>query len=164
MTERAASTEAARRSFEAFWEAERQGLYAAVTMALGNADLATEAVDEAFVRAYTRWEKVGEYDNPAGWIYRVAVNWARSWLRRATRRPHASWEGLVGAAPVAVDTSLVSALSDLPRSTRDAIVLRYYLDWPVTWIAGALDAPEGTVKSWINRGLKSLRSQLEVSS
>ena len=36
------------------------------------------------VRAYARWDKIGAYDNPGGWVYRVGLNWARSARRRFT--------------------------------------------------------------------------------
>src|SRR4051794_25858396 len=64
------------RSFEEVYRGERGALVRALALALGDPDLATEAVDEAFARAYERWTQVGALERPAGWIYRVALNWA----------------------------------------------------------------------------------------
>jgi predicted RNA polymerase sigma factor len=36
-------------------------------------DAAEDAVQEAFVQAYVRWNRVGQLDDPAGWVRRVAV-------------------------------------------------------------------------------------------
>jgi RNA polymerase sigma factor (sigma-70 family) len=149
--------------FEAFWRANRQQLYGALAVALGDAGLAAEAVDEAMVRAYQRWATVGRYDNPSGWVYRVAVNWARSWIRRA-RRPPPRPGTLVAEAPALQDETLQAAVRALPVQHRDVIVLRYHLDWPIAWIASALDVPAGTVKSRLHRGLEQLRADLEVTS
>ena len=46
---------------------------------------------QAMARAYLHWAKVGLYDNPSGWVYRVGMNRATSWLRR--RRRHAGRAG-----------------------------------------------------------------------
>jgi DNA-directed RNA polymerase specialized sigma24 family protein len=39
-------------------------------------------VSEAFARALAAWPRVRTMDSPGGWLYRVALNQARSWLRR----------------------------------------------------------------------------------
>jgi RNA polymerase sigma factor (sigma-70 family) len=98
----------------------------------------------------------------AGWVYRVAVNWARSWIRRARRQPPRPGT-LVAEAPALQDETLQAAVRALPVQYRDVIVLRYHLDWPIAWIASALDVPAGTVKSRLHRGLEQLRADLEVT-
>lgn len=149
--------------FEAFWASERRNLYRALTVALGDPQLAAEAVDEAMVRAYQRWGRVSRYDNPAGWVYRVAVNWARSWLRRARRRPPARDEtSLPGPEPR--DEALARAVQSLGDVHRDIVVLRYHFDWPIAWIADALSVPQGTVKSRLHRALEELRNDLKVTT
>lgn len=147
-------------AFEDFWQRERQALYGALALALGDAALAAEAVDEAMVRAYQRWSRIGGYERPAGWVYRVALNWARSRLRRTKRVLRDGASGAVEPHEPR-DEELWRAVADLPPDQRAVIALRYQLDWPLEWIAEALQLPIGTVKSRLHRGLERLRQQLE---
>jgi DNA-directed RNA polymerase specialized sigma24 family protein len=71
--------------FAAFYRMHRPEIVRAVTATIGDADLAAEATDEAFARAYAHWRKVSSVDNQPGWVYRVALNWSLDQLRRRKR-------------------------------------------------------------------------------
>jgi RNA polymerase sigma-70 factor (ECF subfamily) len=107
-------------------------------------------------RAAQRWDVVGSYDSPEGWVYGVALNWARSVFRR--RRP-LPWRGeaLWDTLP---DPDVSRAVADLPVKLRIVVVARFYLDWSVPQIAEGLEIPTGTVKSRIHRALARLESDL----
>ena len=51
-------------------------------------------------------------------------------------------------------------LRHLPGRQRTALVLRYYLDMPISDIAEAMSTREGTVKSLLHRGREALRKEL----
>ncbi len=68
--------------FDGFYRLHRDRLYRALAMTTRDSEVAIEAVDEAMTRASERWDVVGTYDNPAGWVYRIALNWAPSVFRR----------------------------------------------------------------------------------
>lgn len=147
-------------SFEAFWARERDALYRALAVSWGDPELAAEAVDEAMARALQRWDRVGTYDNPAGWVMRVARNWAISWRRKLSRRPTRSAESLDRAVTDALpDLDLRDALATLPERDRTLLAMRYVLDWTIPGIAAVLDVPEGTIKSRLHRALARLEHQ-----
>jgi RNA polymerase sigma factor (sigma-70 family) len=132
----------------------------ALSLALGDHDLAVEATDEAMARAYPRWDKLRRYDNPAGWVYRVGLNWARSYHRRLARRlPFARPEV---TEPVQVaDPEIRQALLELPHRQRTVVVCRLLLDWSVDDTATALGVRPGTVRSRLHRALQSLEASLD---
>lgn len=143
-------------SFEAFYQRHRTRLCRALDLTIRNPDVAHEAVDEAMARAAQRWDTVGGYDAPEGWVYRVALNWARSVFRRRRAfvvSSEAVWDDLP-------DPDLARAVEGLPMKLRSVIVARYYLDWSVADVARALSLPEGTVKSRIHRALGRLERDL----
>lgn len=146
-------------TFEAFYRAEADGLYRALTVALGNADLAREATDEGFVRAYQHWRKIDGYDNPAGWVYRVSLNWGRSRLRK-TKREVITDEFHHHAHEWTIDLGLMTAIERLPLEFRSVVVLRYLLQWSTAEVAESLNVPTGTVKSRLSRALGQLRETL----
>jgi len=148
-------------SFEAFYRSTRPRIFRAAALALGDSDLALDATDEALARAAERWSQVGSYDNPAGWVYRVAINWARTRLRRLTReRGRLEFEpGYEQAIP---DPHLIARVMSLPINYRAVIVARFLLDWSVEETSDVLQIPVGTVKTRTHRALKRLRSGLEV--
>lgn len=149
--------------FEAVWRRDRDGLRRALTLSLGDAQLAGEAVDEAFTRAYARWSRVSQFDDPTAWLYRVATNWATSWLRKRRLRPVRPAEELETATVDAVaDHTVLEAIEALPAAQRAVVVLRFYLDWEVPRIASALDVPPGTVKSRLHRALSRLQDRKEI--
>ena len=152
----AVSTDA---SFDAFYRAESDGLCRALMVALGNVDLAREATDEGFVRAYQHWRKIGRYDNPAGWVYRVSLNWARSRLRK-TKREVITDDIHQVAAGMSSDPALIDAVQQLPLEFRSVVVLRYLMQWSTAEVAEALGVPSGTVKSRLSRALDQLRDAL----
>ena len=56
----------------------------------GNRGEAEDLAQEAFVKVYERWDRVRGTDNPAGYLYRTAINAHHSRLRRlavAARKP-----------------------------------------------------------------------------
>jgi RNA polymerase sigma-70 factor (ECF subfamily) len=142
--------------FVQFYRLHRDRLYRALAMTTRDADVASEAVDEAMARAAERWESIGEYDSPEGWVYRVALNWARSAFRR--RRPILRSSGVVWDALPDPDVS--RAVAALPLRHRAVVVARYYLDWSTAEIAEHLDIPVGTVKSRLHRSLEQLAREL----
>ncbi len=150
-------------TFEALWRRDRDVLRRALTLSLRDAELASEAVDEAFTRAYARWPRVSQLDDPTAWLYRVAANWATSWLRKRRLRPILPADALDTAShDVVEDGVVIAAIAALSAPQRSVVVLRYYLDWDVARIASALDVPAGTVKSRLHRALAVLHDHKEV--
>ena len=149
-------------NFATVYENDRSRLVRALALSLRDDALANEAVDEAFTRAYHRWNTVGSFDEPHAWIYRTAHNWATSRFRRRSR--DRKYAAKTARPEVTVDTlpdpALASALADLPADQRQVLVLRYYLDWTIDACAEALDVAPGTVKSRTNRALKELNRTL----
>jgi DNA-directed RNA polymerase specialized sigma24 family protein len=141
--------------YRTHWPAVARGL----ALTLGNHDLGAEAADEAMARAYAQWSTVQTYDNPAGWVYRVGLNWARSHRRRLARLM--PFTGSDAAAVDAVDDPAVRrALLELDLKHRSVVVCRLLLDWSVEQTAAVLDLSPGTVKSRLHRALHILAPAL----
>lgn len=147
-----------RADFTEFYAATRSRLVKAVTATIGDTDLALDAVDEAMTRAYQRWSRVATLDNPSGWIYRVAVNWATSALRRRRVRP--SGRHHFTELPPAAEPDISRALAELDVRQRAVVVCRYLLGWSESQTATALNIPVGTVKSRLHRANRQLSVRL----
>lgn len=148
--------------FEDFFRLHHEPVLRAVCTTLGgDIDLAADAVDEAMARAYQRWSKVRNYANAPGWVYRVALNYSRTRLRRRRREPHVAVEGVVSDR-ADFDPAIYRVLMELPLEQRAVIVLKYLIDWTIPEIAVGLGLPEGTVKSRLGRGLARLREETSL--
>jgi RNA polymerase sigma-70 factor (sigma-E family) len=145
--------------FEDFYGTKWSEVYRTLSVVIRDPDLAREATDEAMVRAYQRWSTVRRYDNPGGWVYRVALNWARSRMRRARRVSNYLPDQVVDP-DLAVDPSVHDALAGLPLHQREVVVLHYLFDLSGPEIATMLGIAEGTVRSRLHRALDALREEL----
>jgi RNA polymerase sigma-70 factor (ECF subfamily) len=147
--------------FDGFFAHHHAEMVRALALTLGDAEFGRDAAAEGFARALQRWSKVSTYENPAGWVYRVGLNWARS-RRRKSRRERV---GLIvdGPAPsvTPTDATLVAALGQLSIDHRTVVVGKYYLDWSEAQLAAALDIAPGTVKSRLSRALAQLAALME---
>jgi RNA polymerase sigma-70 factor (ECF subfamily) len=125
----------------------------------GDLTEAEEVVQEAFVRAVALGAKFSGVDNREGWVFRVALNVART---RARRR--ILLERLLrreDRMPIVPDRSddhiaLMAALRQLPAGQRYAIALHYLVDLPLDQVAAVLNVSVGTVKSRLSRGRAAL--------
>jgi RNA polymerase sigma-70 factor (ECF subfamily) len=146
-------------AFAEFYAAHHADVARAIGITIGDAQLGHDAADEAMARTYQRWSKISRYDNPAGWTYRVGLNWSRSWLRRNRRHDNRLYRpDLEHATPADVD--LERAIAELSDDHRAVVVCRYLLDWSVEATADALHLREGTVKSRLSRALTELERHL----
>jgi RNA polymerase sigma factor (sigma-70 family) len=147
-------------SFTDFYRASRDEVARALSLTLGNADLGTEAADEAMARAYQRWSSVAAYGNPTGWVYRVGLNWATSVLRRRSRAPQPLADRESQGIGAVAEPDVSRAIAELDVRQRAVVVCRYLLGWSVAETATALATPEGTVKSRLHRASVTLATRL----
>lgn len=147
--------------FRDFFAEHHRPLASALAMTLRDDLLAADATSEAMTRAYERWDEVGTYANPAGWTYRVGLNWALSRRRKLVREVFRRDTVDRVVEPVEVDPELDAALAALSVEHRTVVVLRHLLDWSEFQTAAALDIAPGTVKSRLSRALDRLHTLLE---
>jgi len=140
-------------------------LVAAVALVCGSRPAAEDAVQEALLKAWERSEKGDEIRSLEGWVTTVALNLARSGLRRirSERRARARLgTSGVGEPPTADRIDVERALAGLPRRQREVAVLRYYLQLDTREVASALQLNEGTVKSTLFRARAALAEALGI--
>lgn len=124
----------------------------------GDAQVAEELTQDAFVRLYRRWTAVR---NPPSYLRRAVVNACRSHHRRLlVERRHPPGPEQSVELPEPDETW--QRLAGLPPRRREALVLRYYQDLPVAEVAAALGCGTETAKSLIHRGLSQLRKEVRT--
>jgi RNA polymerase sigma-70 factor (ECF subfamily) len=146
-------------------------------LAGGRRALAEEWLQEAFTRV---WLGASTHDPSRGevrpWIYKIALNTARSELsRKRYRTPHVSLDeaGLdlpderAGEKGVAARMdearrarAVALALRELPDFMREVVVLRCSQELSFAEIAEVTGAPQGTLKSRFHRAVAALREAL----
>lgn len=159
MADRAGGTGGAAVGFDAFYAGAGPGLVRQLHAMTGDLTVAQDCVQEAFARAWQRWDVVGDYDHPAAWVRQVAWRLAVSRLRRARvgrglLRRHGPLPDVSDLSPDRV--ALVAALRELPEAQRRALVLHHLCDLTVEQVAEETGAPTGTVKARLSRGRAAL--------
>lgn len=149
--------------FEAFFVAQFDAVVRSVAVVCGNQERASDATQEAFIKAYARWGRVRRYEQPAAWVRRIAINGTRdihrSEVRRTRREQRVSSTDDV-PAPVHA-TSALDLLTDLPDRQR-AVAALYYLDeLPTSQIADVLGISEGTVRFHLSEARTRLRAAFD---
>jgi RNA polymerase sigma-70 factor (ECF subfamily) len=132
------------------------GLLYAMT---GSRAEAEDCVQEAYARAWQRWDKVSEYGDPEAWVrtvaYRVSIStWRKTTNMRVAHRRHGAPDDPHGMSPDYV--AIIAALRKIPDRQRQAIVLHHLVGLSVEEIARETGAPPGTVKARLSRGRQAL--------
>jgi RNA polymerase sigma-70 factor (sigma-E family) len=143
--------------FESFCREHFVSVARTAFLITGDAEEAEDLAQEAFVRAYERWGRLSDMDQPSAWVHRVVTNLSiSSWRRgRVRSRIHIPAENV--AETEAPDVALAAALRALTPAQRAAVVLRYYLDWSAADAAEALGKKASTVRVLTHQGLARLR-------
>ena len=148
---------------ESLFRAHHGRLVRALTVACGNEQIAADAVQVAFVKAHLKWRSIMSYDDPVGWIRRVAINNMRDEHRRESRKQRVV--DRLGAEPeVQVQApqldEVAVMLAGLPRQQRLSLALFYVDGLSVAETAATLGISEGAVKFHLHQGRSTLRGQL----
>jgi RNA polymerase sigma-70 factor (ECF subfamily) len=142
-------------------------LDAAARLILRDRELARDAVQEAFIRAWRDLPGLRDPERFDAWLHRLTVHACLDIARRRKRRVH-EVELSPMAVPFETDASahvanrelLDSALKRLEPEWRAVVVLHYYLGMPLPDVASELRIPLGTAKSRLHRSLGVMRSTL----
>lgn len=151
-------------------------LYGLLMRMLRRPDWAEEALQDCYLRV---WQHAERYDpdkgEPIAWLIGIARYRALDRLQTArdrTQRLHdneAELRDQIEEAPgpeqLAVEREglerLQRCLRGLQEEQRRSVLMAYYEGYSHSELAQVMDAPLGTVKAWVRRGLARLRACLE---
>jgi RNA polymerase sigma-70 factor (ECF subfamily) len=135
-----------------------------------NPDDAFELAQETYIRAFAHIHTFDGASSVATWIYQIALNEARQFLRRRKRYAEKLSELEQQQSRSSVETpadnrmDIEQALAQMPEEEREMIVLRHYEEMSYAEMAKVLNKPEGTIASGLNRAREMLRGFLESNS
>jgi RNA polymerase sigma-70 factor (sigma-E family) len=137
---------------------------------VGDVGRAEEIVQDAFVDLVARWQTIRDPRVAGSYLRTCVVNGTRSHLRHravVNRQPVSAPLAASSAEAEALvqieHERVLSVLSDLPGRQREVLVLRYYGQLSEAEIADTLGISRGAVKTHSFRGLRSLRTAMEVN-
>jgi RNA polymerase sigma-70 factor (ECF subfamily) len=159
------------------WE---RPIYALAYRTIGREEDARDVCQETFLRAFRALPAFRGQAKFSSWLYRIALNLCRDWMRRerraqvvqepedvnllelaAAREPAESIEDLVARKDLA--RSVEKVMARLPEEQRTAIILKEYHGLTFQEIADLLGCPLSTVKTRLYQGLAVLRRELTKS-
>jgi RNA polymerase sigma-70 factor (ECF subfamily) len=130
------------------------------------ADDAHDAAQEAYVRAFARWWRVGHYREPAGWVRRVAVNVTRDQHRRLMTHekamPKLATTQVLDGLDSGTDLGgpLDEALDQLPPQQRQAVDLYYGAGFSTEEAAHRMGISPGAVRFHLSRARQTLKPRM----
>jgi RNA polymerase sigma factor (sigma-70 family) len=140
----------------------------------GSADIAEEIVQEVFLKIWLHRDRLAVVDNPRNWIFRVAANTGRNWLkkqmtdRQKMRLLPPSPHGPADVPADQVDLKAIAAvvqrtILSFPQQRRRIYQLSREEGLKPSEIAARLDLSVSTVKNTLLSALKTIRDNIEES-
>jgi RNA polymerase sigma-70 factor, ECF subfamily len=147
------------------------GVVRVVYRLCGDAGLAEDMAQEAFLRAWINLPSYRPQSSLRNWLYRIAVNATLDVLRRKPEEPLEDEvvqmvpDQTAGPESILIEKERVAflqqAMRALPEAARSVLVLREYGGLSYQEIANVLDVPVGTVMSRLNYARNRLRELLK---
>jgi RNA polymerase sigma-70 factor (sigma-E family) len=151
--------------FDAFYIATVRRVVLYLYAACGDRSDAQDIAQEAFARAWQHWGKVGQYEDPEGWVrtvaWRLMANRWRGLRRRLAARARMGPSVDTTDSPSPDRVAIVKALQQLSKPQRQVVALHYLMDMPVSEIAASTGSPAGTVKARLSRARAALARLLD---
>jgi DNA-directed RNA polymerase specialized sigma24 family protein len=151
------STVAAVSEFDEFVGLNERRLHDAMA-ALFGPQSGRDATAGALGYAWEHWSRVGQMDNPLGYVYVVA----RDLGRKARTGRKVVLMPLDPARIPWVEPDLPNALSSLSDKQRVVVMLLHCYDWTMAEVADLLGVSKSTIQSHDTRGMRRLRRRLGV--
>jgi RNA polymerase sigma-70 factor (ECF subfamily) len=153
-------------AFEEFFATERTRLHRALFAITGSRAEAEDIAQDAFLRVWERWDRIGSLEDPAGYLHRTAMNVFRDRRRRlllSLRRvvhlsPDTDEYETVEARSVAA-----SVLGSLPPRQRAVVVLTEGLGYTAEEAGGMLGIKGSTVRALHHQARSTLRRSTEAA-
>ena len=153
--------------FERLYQASYGRILGTLTAMLGDRAAAEDCCQDAFERAYKKWDVWQPIAPAEAWVHRIAINAAVSYRRKMKLREVGEVIRRMGRPEGPPDPQeeierrdLALALAKLPPKQAAAIVLRHYHGYTNRSIAQALGVPERTVASRLAIAKQRLRGML----
>jgi RNA polymerase sigma-70 factor (ECF subfamily) len=153
--------------FERLYETSYGKILGTLTGMLGDRAAAEDCAQDAFERAYRKWDRWQPIAPAEAWVHRIAINVAVSYQRKMRLREVGEVIRRIGRPGLAPDPQeqverrdLADALARLPLKQAAAIVLRHYHGYTNRAIAQSLGIPERTVASRLAVAKERLRAML----
>ena len=157
------------------WE---RPIYAFAYRVIGREEDARDVCQETFLRAFRSLPGFKGQAKFSSWLYQIAMNLCRDWMRRQRRSRTVQLADGVDPAELASEQGPVESIEDLvsrrelsaaveeamallPEEQRTAIVLKEYHGMTFKEIADLQECPLSTVKTRLYQGLSVLRRHLE---
>ena len=144
--------------------------FAIARLILRDVDLAQDAVQEAFVRAWRGLPGLRDPDRFDAWLHRLIVNTCTD-LLRSRKRLKAHVNLIEPDIPSPDDTSSMADRDQLERGfrrlrpeQRAVVVLRFYVGLSLSEVADTLAIPQGTAKSRLHYAMEALRAAVEADA
>ena len=155
-------------AFDDFFREQFASVARTAALIVRDRNLGPDIAQEAFVRAYERWDLMDLSEHARNFVYRAAINLAKSHRRRTLAMPFGrnvpsesrQDDPTAGLADWIVVTDALGTLS--PRQ-RACVVLTDYVDLDAATIGRILRIGEGTVRVHLMRGRRSIRNHLSLA-
>jgi RNA polymerase sigma-70 factor (ECF subfamily) len=151
-------------TFEEFYASVADRLFGALCLITHDRHEAEELAQDALVRVWERWDRVGRMADPAGYLFRTAMNGFRKGLRRrALVRVFRGPRDVAGADPVAAVEArhdVQRALATLPVRQRAALVLTDLLGFRSEEASEMLGVKPVTVRVLASQANAALREAM----
>ncbi len=133
---------------------------------LRDQELAKDAVQETFLKAYRGLSAFHGESSVKTWLIQIAINTCKSmkrsaWWRYIDRRVTPEDIPQTGMMTDEDDMDVMCDIMQLPSNLKEVIMLYYWQDMNVTEIAQALGVSQSTVSRRLNYARKRLRDVLD---
>ncbi|WP_261720153.1 sigma-70 family RNA polymerase sigma factor [Streptomyces sp. FZ201] len=151
------------RDFEEFYTQYFSSLIAQASRYADDRETAADAVQDALIDVFRRWDSI---DNPAayaGTAVRRTI-WSHQQIRQTAQlsalAPDSSAFALDASGRIIDYVTLVTCLKDLPDMQRTITALYYFEGWKISDIAARLQIAEGTARAHLVHARRRLRQLL----
>jgi RNA polymerase sigma factor (sigma-70 family) len=121
---------------------------------------AEDIVQDVFVSLIKRGSGFDNEEHEKAWLIRVTINKSKNVLKSTWNRTKAPLEEDISYLPQE-ESEILTVVLNLPAKYRTVIHLFYYENYAMNEIAGMLGKKPATIGTWLSRGRKLLKANLE---
>lgn len=156
------------RAFEELLFLEEKMLYYKALSYVGNKEDALDAIQETSYKSFLSISQLRTPEYFSTWLFRILIRECYKLLKKRDQIIPYEENELLRRLDSKQEEEIESfhlgeALSKLNSAYQTSIILFYYHDLPINEISEIMEKPVGTIKTYLRRGKKKLKNELERS-